>query len=116
LHWWKFENFVKRKIMLEIIALIFLCKKNGVLAEKKGLKPGTWKLYTVIAWIVTEFFGIFIGMMMFGKTNLVAVFATGIFGAFGGYLFIRYNLENRPDNLEEDVNHIGVDDLQPPPR
>jgi hypothetical protein len=28
--------------MLEILAIIFLTKKNGVLAIKKGLKPGTW--------------------------------------------------------------------------
>jgi hypothetical protein len=102
--------------MLEIIALIFLCKKNGILAERKGLKPGMWKVYTIIAWIVAEFMGIFIGMMMFGKTNLIAVFAVGLFAAFGGYLFIRHNLERRTDYLEEDVNHISVDDLQPPPR
>ena len=102
--------------MLEIIALIFLCKRNGVLAERKGLKPGMWKLYTVIAWIVTEIFGVLVGMMMFGTTSLIPVLATGLFGAFGGYLFIRYHLERRPDNLEEDINHIGVDDLQPPRR
>ena len=102
--------------MLEIIALIFLCKRNGQLAERKGLKPSTWKIYTIIAWIVAEFLGIFIGMIMFGKTNLVAVLAVGLFGAFGGYLFIRHNLERRTDYLEEDANHISVDDLQPPPR
>jgi hypothetical protein len=102
--------------MLEIIALIFLCKRNGSLAEKKGLKPGMWKGYTVAAWMLMEFLGIFIGMMMFGRTNLIAIFAVGIFSAFGGYLFVRYNLENKPDDLEEDVNRIGVDDLQPPPR
>jgi len=110
-----FEIF-KSLVMLEIIALIFLCKRNGILAEKKGLKPSTWKLYTITAWIVMEFLGILLGMVMFSTTNLLVVFAIGIFAAFGGYLFVRYNLENKPDSLEEDINHISVEDLHPPRR
>ena len=38
----------KQKNMLEIIALILLSKKNGKLAEQKGLKPGLWILYSVL--------------------------------------------------------------------
>lgn len=101
--------------MLEIIALIFLCKWNGELAVKKGLKPVTWKVYTVLAWIIAEFFGLMIGISMFDKTNLWPIFAVGLFCAFGGYLFVRSTLEKKPDDeLDNDVNHIGVDDLAPP--
>lgn len=101
--------------MLEIIALVFLCKRNGALAEKKGLKPGTWKMYTVLGWILAEFVSLFIGMAMFGKESLIAVLAIGLFGAFGGYLFVRYILENKPDAaIEDDIRQIGVDDLHPP--
>ena len=44
--------------MLEIIALIFLTREIGKIATKKGLKPVTWKIYTVIAWIVSEIIGL----------------------------------------------------------
>ena len=100
--------------MLEIIALIFLCKKNGALAESKGLKPGTWKLYTVLAWIAAEFSGVLLAIIFFGKTNLLGTMAIGLFSAFGGYLIIKSTLEKKPDTLDDDINSIGVDDLRPP--
>ncbi|HMO61248.1 MAG TPA: hypothetical protein PKC39_01170 [Ferruginibacter sp.] len=100
--------------MLEIIALIFLCRKNGTLAAQKGLKPGVWKLYTVLAWLLAEFIGIGLGLSMFGKTNLIAVGMVGLFTAFGGYLLIKFILENKPGNFTDDVNKIGIDDLRPP--
>lgn len=99
--------------MLEIIALIFLCKKNGDLALRKGLKPGTWKLYTVLAWIVAEFIGVFIGLMAFGEDNLIGLMLIGLACAFGGYLLVRAILEKKPDPIEEDINSIGVNDLRP---
>lgn len=111
-------------VLIEILALIFLCKKNGELALQKGLRPGSWKIYTVIAWITAEFFGIIVGVLMFSKSDIqkmsqadiFLVSFVALFFAFGGYLYVRYNLEKKPDDLEEDVDHIGVDDLRPPPR
>ena len=111
--------------LVEIIALIFLCKKNGQVALQKGLKPGLWKLYTVIAWIVAEFTGCVIGIMMFVKmpitdarqipqSDLVAISMIALFAAFGGYLLIRYILENKPNDINYDIKQIGIDDLQPP--
>jgi hypothetical protein len=38
----------------------------------------------------------------------------GVASAFGGYLFIKYILEKKPDFYEDDINSIGVDDLHPP--
>jgi uncharacterized membrane protein len=110
--------------LIEIFALIFLCKRNGELALQKGLKSRNWKWYTVTAWIVTEFFGCILGLMMFGQAdikkmsqvNILQVSMVALFCAFGGYLFIRYNLEKKPDYFKEDMNHVSVDDLQPPPR
>lgn len=106
-------------LILEIIALVFLCKKNGNLAMQKGLKATPWKWYTVIAWIVAEMCGIIIGMTFYGslaaiQQNLFGISAMGLFCAFGGYLFIKFLLEKRPDNFDEDINKIGTDDLQPP--
>ena len=84
--------------MLEIIALFFLCRKNGQLAIQKGLVPRTWKWYTILAWIAGEFLGVGIGVSLFGMLNLVGILSTGIFTAFGGYLLVRYILENKPDS------------------
>ena len=102
--------------MLEIIALIFLCKMNGALALKKGLKPGSWKLYTIFAWIVAEITGMVLGIIFFGfdKKDIYSLMAIGLVSAFGGYLFVRAILEKKLDVIEEDINRIGVDDLQPP--
>ena len=100
--------------MLEIIALIFLCKKNGNLAIQKGLKPGLWKWYTVLAWIVAEIIGVILGVGFFGQGNLLGLMLMGIISAFGGYLFIKYVLEKKPDSFDDDIDSIGIDDLQPP--
>jgi hypothetical protein len=100
--------------MLEIIALIFLCRSNGNLAAKKGLSPTRWKVYTAAAWLVCEMLGAIIGLSMFGKTNLLGIMGIAVFCALGGYLFVRKTLENKPDAFDDDVNQIGIDDLRPP--
>ena len=100
--------------MLEIIALIFLCKKNGNLATQKGLKPGAWKFYTVLAWIVAEMTGVILGIVLFGQDNLFGIMSLGIVSAFGGYLIIKALLDKKPDSYDEDIDSIGVDDLRPP--
>lgn len=100
--------------MVEIIALVFLCKMNGALAIQKGKKAGTWKMYTIFSWIVAEFIGLAIGLSMFGPKNIFGILGIGIFCAFGGYLIIRYILENKPDISEGNINRIGSDELAPP--
>jgi hypothetical protein len=38
----------------------------------------------------------------------------GLVAAFGGYLTVRYILENKPDEeTNDDINRIGTDDLRP---
>lgn len=105
--------------MIEIIALIFLCKKMGNLAIQKGLKPGTWKIYTLLAWFVAEILGMILAVAIFGQDiikpeNLISVMALALISAYGGYLFIKSVLDKKPDSFEEDINSIGVDDLHPP--
>lgn len=102
--------------MLEIIAIIFLCRKNGHVAIEKGLKPNTWKFYTFLAWVAAELIGITLSIAFLGITidNLLALTGIGLMSGFGGYLFVRAILEKKPDYEEEDIDRIGVDDLQPP--
>ena len=100
--------------MLEIIALIFITRDIGKLAIRKGLKPATWKGYTIICWFVFEITGAVIGMLLFNQSDLIALMLLGLVSAFGGYLLIRSILQNKPDNTpDEDINRIGVDDLKP---
>jgi hypothetical protein len=101
-------------MILQITAIFFLMRRNGALALRKGLKIIPWKLYTASAWILAEFAGWILGASLFGNTNFVGIFSVGLFGAFGGYLIVRSILEKKPDQIDEDINKIGVDDLQPP--
>ena len=94
--------------MFEIIALIFLTKEIGRLADSKGLKPGTWKLYTVLAWIAGEFLGAVIGVLIFGPENIFSVILVAIAGALTGYFLIKANLSKRPDIYDE-IDQIGND-------
>jgi hypothetical protein len=93
--------------MLEIIALIFLAKQMGNIAFQKGLKPGLWKLYTVLAWIAGEFVGVVIGIMIFSTDNLISIELVGITGAITGYLILKSVLSKRPDNMQDDIDQIG---------
>ena len=100
--------------MIEIIALIFLCKKNGQLAIQKGLPAGKWKWYTVLGWLAAEITGLIFGIMLFGNGNIYGLMGIGLVSAFGGYLIVKSILEKMPDSFDEDINKIGVNDLRPP--
>lgn len=100
--------------MLDLILLYFLVKSIGTLAKKKGLAPLKWKVALVVVWLAFEMLGLFFGIAFFGTGNLPALLALSIACAFGGYLLIRYILENKPDNTtDQDVDRIGVKDLSP---
>jgi len=97
--------------MLEILALIFLCRKIGTIAERKGLAPGQWKLFTVLAWLGCEFAGVIIGILLFGfdKNNLFGLMAFALVCAFGGYLIVKSILDKKPDVIDDDsINNIGM--------
>jgi len=99
--------------MLEIIALIFLTRNIGTIAIRKGLKPGTWKLYAVLSWFAGEIIGAVIGYMLFGADNLISVFLVAVGGAIGGYFIIKSVLDKKPDALDDEISRIGTDDLKP---
>jgi len=94
--------------MLEIIILIFLAKEIGILAARKGLKPGLWKLYLVIGWIGMELLGATIGVIIFGPRNLISVFLVAVAFAITSYFYIKANLNKRPNvGLDDDISNIG---------
>ncbi len=115
-------------MLIDIIALYFLCKRNGILAVKKGLNAKKWKWYTIAGWFIAEIIGLVFGILLFGtsnienlsdvnyleKSNFYGLAAIGLISAFGGYLIVKSILEKMPDSFDEDINKIGVNDLRPP--
>ena len=93
--------------MLEIIALIFLTREIGRIAHEKGLRPATWKIYTIVGWIVSEIIGVFIGVMIFGKDNIFSIVMVGLAFAITSYFIIKAHLNKLPDHFEDDINNIG---------
>ena len=47
--------------MLEILVIIYLCRKNAAAAAGRGRKPGGFVALTVFLWVGMEFLGGFIG-------------------------------------------------------
>ena len=99
--------------MIEIIILVFLSIKIGKMAKKKSLKSNTWILYTVLSWIGGEIIGVIVGFAIFDKTNIISIMLMGIAGAIGGYLIIKHQLNKIPDNVDDDINKITINDLSP---
>ena len=93
--------------MLEILALIFLTRQIGTMAQDKGLKPGKWKLYTVLSWFAGEIAGAILGVLIFGPSNFVSIFLVAIGGAITGFLFIKSTLSKQPDQDPDDIDQIG---------
>jgi len=83
--------------MLEIIALIFLTRNIGNLAERKGLKKGWWKFYTVIGWFGGEIIGIVLSIMIFQTEETLALLPLGYAFAIGSYFILKAVLSKKPD-------------------
>ena len=94
--------------MLEIIALIFITREIGKIAATKGLKSLTWKVYTIISWIISEALGVIFGLMLFGKDNIFSVILIGLTFAITSYFIIKVQLNKLPDHgFDDDINHLG---------
>lgn len=94
--------------MLEIIVLVFLTIEIGKIARAKGLKPLTWRIYNVLGYITAECIGVVIGMMIFGKDNLISIMLVGLTFAITSYFIIKAQLKKLPDHdIDDDINHLG---------
>jgi hypothetical protein len=94
--------------MLDLIALFFLTKEIGKLSLQKGVKPMTWKIYTIAGWILSEILGFIVALMIFEKDNLFSIVLVGFLFAITSYFIIKAQLSKLPDqNSEDDINNIG---------
>ncbi|HMK25343.1 MAG TPA: hypothetical protein VK483_04875 [Chitinophagaceae bacterium] len=87
--------------MLEIIALVLLCRQIGNMAIRKGQKRGMWQLYTVLAWIGGEVIGILIAVVGFHNDDYLSMLPLALLGAVGGYLIVRAILSKMPDKPDD---------------
>ena len=94
--------------MLDLIVLFFLTREIGRLAFRKGLKPLTWKIYNVLAWLGAELIGILIGAVIFGLDNLISVQLVAFAFAITSYFIIKAQLNKLEDHsFDDDINRIG---------
>lgn len=83
--------------MLEILALVYFSRKIGDLAQRKGLKRGLWRFYTVLAWFGAEILGIVLSLFIFQTEETFALLPLGWGFAIGSYFILRSSLSKRPD-------------------
>jgi hypothetical protein len=93
--------------MLEVLALVFLSKKIGAIAEQKGLKASGWKLRLVLFWILGEISGVVVAGLIFGFDNIISCLLVGIGCAVSAYFLLKAYLEKLPNTFDDDINNIG---------
>ena len=94
--------------MFDIIALIFITRDIGRIAESKGLKAFRWKMYSIFGWISFELIGLMVALNFFAKDDYFSLLLVGFIFAFTSYVIIRSVLNKMPDNSENDeINDIG---------
>ena len=86
--------------MLEIFAIISLCRVNKNNAIKKGRRPGGFIALTIILWVVFELIGMVIGLFVFGTESsyLAALLIALPCAAFGGLISFLITKNVSPGN------------------
>lgn len=97
--------------MIEIFCLVTFSRKLGPLALRKGESKGKWITLFVISWLVAEFLGVFIGIIIFGEDKIAEPAVTGYILAFSSFFVIRAILNNKPDaqTYEQLIDQIGTE-------
>ena len=78
--------------MIELIAIYITSKNMAEIAQEKGYSKGLWRLIAILAWIIFEFIGALVGLIVFGEDGFM-FYITSIIGAFLGVFVIRKILE-----------------------
>lgn len=88
--------------MIDIILLIFLSRQIGEMATRRNLPPGRWKLKMIVYWLLCEIAGVFLFVFLYGlpKDGLLQMMLFSLTCAFGGYLWVRKQLEQMPESTD----------------
>ncbi len=117
--------------MIQLLVLVYLAYRNSVLAKEKALNGLPWAFYTVIAYFLGLFLGVFVVIFAFCKDSInlnqlsatdpktreaataqmVDAFSanqlnmlTVILFGIGGYLLVRYILDRKPGKKEPEIH------------
>lgn len=92
--------------MLEIMVVVFLARRIGNIAAKKGHKKRPNIIFFVVMWIAGEIIGALLGVFL-AKGHLATAYVMALVGAVVGAL-IAFRIVN---NLEDksDPNMITID-------
>src|SRR4051794_7777731 len=83
--------------MLETLFLIAMCKSIGRILREKGRSPTPFQFMLVALWIVGEFMGAAVGMIVLGGGGAVYVFALLSAGAGAIVTFV---IAKNPQSLD----------------
>lgn len=87
--------------MIELIAIYLTSKNMAEIAQEKGYSKGLWRLIAILAWIIFEFIGTVVGLIVFGEGGFM-FYITAIIGAFLGVFVVRKILDGKPNiNMDE---------------
>jgi hypothetical protein len=86
--------------MLEIIALYFIVREVGRIANEKGYPPLPWKVTVVLAWFFAELTGMMIVQIYF-PNQLLIMMLIGLCMAYLSYLLLKQYWLSLPDLNEE---------------
>ncbi len=99
--------------MIDVLISIYLGYRNGQIAKGKGHKPTKWMWGTVGAFLLTEFTGWIIMVVLFYKgtgdqqeimafmanpVRIITAFVCGL----GGYLLVKHRVDKLQPTMESD--------------
>ena len=93
---------------MDIILLIFLAYRIGLLAEQKGEQKSKWRLILVLGWIFGEMIGAGIGLAIFEKEDTFSWALLGLAFAGSAYFLIADYLSKMPNKNDNGINNIGM--------
>lgn len=94
--------------MLEIFALIAVAKKIRKIVEEKGLKATKYIIFLILLWIVFEFIGAIIGILIFGEESLINYLCALIGAAVGAYIAYFIAEKAQGQEFDKKVDSFGV--------
>ncbi|UII29280.1 hypothetical protein LVD15_12880 [Fulvivirga maritima] len=91
--------------MLEIFAIIFICRKNSEIVKNKGLKPTKYIIFTVVLWILFEVLGMFLGMIVVQNSAAGYIFAL-LGAALGGFIAYQIAKNAAPADNTQEIDNV----------
>ncbi len=86
--------------MLELIFLLYLSRKIGEIAAKKGHRKGPNIRFFLLMWFGGEIIGFLLGLLIF-KGKMIPVYIFALIGAALGTV-IAFNVVEKLENISED--------------